>query len=199
MNQGDQRIPCPKCRANNFLGKTNCWQCGSSLPPPEAVGTPAGYTQPAPAQQSPFQPNQAPLGYHPQASSRRGVPAVVIAVVAVLVIAVVGAVAMARSRSHSRIPGNLDLTPDQMRQIQQFQNSVRQSSGSSDLSSANDPDSPESQARREIKRLEDKGLVPSAPKADAEGRIHLQSGGTISPEEWERARQSIGGADARGY
>ncbi len=198
MNQGEQRIPCPKCRANNFLGKTNCWQCGSSLPPPEAFGaTPAAYVQPA--QPAAFSSGQAPLGYHPQASAKRGGPAIAIAVAAVLVIVVVGAFAMARSRGHRGVPGNLDLSPEQMRQIREFQNSVRQSSGSSDLSSSTDPDSPESQGRREIKRLEDKGLVPSAPKPDSEGRIHLQSGGTISPEEWERARQSLGGAGARGY
>src|SRR5215470_777064 len=47
MNQGQARIPCPKCGANNFLGKTNCWQCGGSLPPPETFAPPV-YTPPPP-------------------------------------------------------------------------------------------------------------------------------------------------------
>ena len=32
------RVTCPRCRANNFTGKTHCWQCSAPLPPPEAVG-----------------------------------------------------------------------------------------------------------------------------------------------------------------
>src|SRR5438094_785724 len=63
MNQGTDRIPCPKCRANNFLGQTNCWQCGSSLPPPDSVGSPARAPQnPQPAYAPPQQ-SYAPTAY----------------------------------------------------------------------------------------------------------------------------------------
>lgn len=34
------RTVCPKCRANNMPGQTNCFQCGSSLPPPEPASLP---------------------------------------------------------------------------------------------------------------------------------------------------------------
>src|SRR5437667_2351552 len=58
MNQGTDRIPCPRCRANNFLGQPTCWQCGGSLPPPEALG--AATVSPA---YSPYlQPKRSSLG-----------------------------------------------------------------------------------------------------------------------------------------
>src|ERR1041385_1987035 len=53
-NQGTARIPCPRCRANNFVGTPNCWSCGGSLPPPEAFAPPRyppqpqAYSQPQP-------------------------------------------------------------------------------------------------------------------------------------------------------
>jgi hypothetical protein len=39
------RIVCPKCRANNMPGQPRCFQCGSSLPPPEALQQVAAYPQ----------------------------------------------------------------------------------------------------------------------------------------------------------
>src|ERR1051325_5261862 len=56
MNQGQARIPCPKCRSNNFLGQTNCWQCGSSLPPPEAFAAAQPSAMPPPQSQPQFAP-----------------------------------------------------------------------------------------------------------------------------------------------
>jgi hypothetical protein len=53
-----------------------------------------------------------------------------------------------------------------------------------------DPNSPEGRGQQELKRLE-RQLGPLAPPADASGRVHLQTGGSISAEEWERARRSI--------
>ena len=42
MDANTARVQCPKCRANNFIGQPRCWQCGASLPPPEAIhGAPA--------------------------------------------------------------------------------------------------------------------------------------------------------------
>ncbi len=51
-----QRLACPHCHANNFVGQMQCWQCKGSLPPPEATrsvtpNTPAASTPPAWAQQ----------------------------------------------------------------------------------------------------------------------------------------------------
>jgi hypothetical protein len=76
--------------------------------------------------------------------------------------------------------------------MREFGQQVRQSESGMSDPDVLDPNSPTAQARREIKRLEDKGVIPTAPPTDAEGRIHLQSGGTISPEEWKRARESLG-------
>lgn len=34
---GDARIRCQRCSANNFAGKTHCWQCSAPLPAPDAL------------------------------------------------------------------------------------------------------------------------------------------------------------------
>src|SRR5207249_3799981 len=39
-NADGLRIVCPRCRANNFAGKTHCWQCSATLPPPESASAP---------------------------------------------------------------------------------------------------------------------------------------------------------------
>ncbi len=36
-DRSGSRIACTRCRANNFVGQAQCWQCGHSLPPPEAL------------------------------------------------------------------------------------------------------------------------------------------------------------------
>ncbi len=66
--------------------------------------------------------------------------------------------------------------------------SREQPSGASSL----DPSSPEAQARRELKSIYEKTGVGAAPPTDAEGNVHLQGGGTISKQQWEKARQSLG-------
>lgn len=51
MNEASQRIPCPKCQANNFPSSAVCWQCGQPLraeqnqppPGPPPQGPPGGY------------------------------------------------------------------------------------------------------------------------------------------------------------
>src|SRR5438132_9248633 len=48
MDQGNVRVPCPRCRANNFPGTPACWQCGGSLPPPESFAAPGAYAHPVP-------------------------------------------------------------------------------------------------------------------------------------------------------
>ena len=36
-DRSGQRLTCPHCRANNFVGQAQCWQCCGSLPPPEEI------------------------------------------------------------------------------------------------------------------------------------------------------------------
>lgn len=65
--------------------------------------------------------------------------------------------------------------------------------GASGADSVAPADPLEAQARRELNRLYREtgyGPVPS----DAQGRVRLRSGGSISREEWERARRSLGTA-----
>ncbi len=203
MNQGTQRTPCPKCRANNFSGQTNCWQCGSSLPPPEAVGaaTPTPYPQPAPqrpaenpASLAPAPFVQPPAYFSPPVRSGVGL-GLRIAIWAVLLIPILAAGAyMAFQR---RAIGGVDSQAQAAieaneKLMREFGQQVRQSGSGTSDPDVLDPNSPTAQARREIKRLEEKGVIPTVPPTDAEGRIHLQSGGTISPEEWRRARESLG-------
>lgn len=54
-----------------------------------------------------------------------------------------------------------------------------------------DPNSLEGRAQAELKRMTDQ-LHGSAPPADPQGSVHLQSGGAVSAEQWERARRSLG-------
>src|SRR5690349_10083824 len=100
MNQGDQRVPCPKCKANNFLATTNCWQCGSSLPPPEAFGA---APQPAPQgvarRPHSFQPASVEAAYQPTPVAGRGGLGVIIAVIVALIVVIGGGAAIVRSRS----------------------------------------------------------------------------------------------------
>jgi hypothetical protein len=55
-----------------------------------------------------------------------------------------------------------------------------------------DPDSLEGRAQRELQRLQKKAGV-GGPPTDANGNVHLQGGGVISREEWEKARSSVTG------
>ena len=66
---GAARVACPRCRANNFAGKTQCWQCAATLPPPEAV-TPAGRSTVggAPAHRPAAQHAAVPPGFGPPPS-----------------------------------------------------------------------------------------------------------------------------------
>ena len=63
MGTTSDRIPCPKCQANNFPTSAVCWQCGESLQAQQDQ-LPAG---PSPSVQPPQQPGpvQPPPSYAP--------------------------------------------------------------------------------------------------------------------------------------
>lgn len=186
MNQGQQRIPCPRCRANNFLGTTHCWQCGGSLPPPEVVGQ---VTMPVPA--PPPSAHPSPNTYYPppydaaavRRSSRR---LMLIPLVFLLVIGLGALFVIAFQSRHGAVMPGLD---DAQARMNAYADRLRREMDDSTAESG-DIDPLTAQARREIERLSEQvgGL---GPPSDPQGRVHLRSGGTISREQWERARDSL--------
>jgi hypothetical protein len=184
MNQGNQRIACPKCRANNFLGQPNCWQCGSSLPPPEALGQPV---QPAPQPYAPV-PQAAPFAHTIAPAARKGGAwKTVVPVVLILVVAGAGLIyAAARNQKAPQAA----VTKDLIQQLDQLKAQSGQQAPSSGTS-ANGPVDPDvAAAQRAIDkfRRDNPGF---APPTDAQGNVHLQGGGTITREQWERARNAV--------
>ena len=56
MNQTSDRVPCPKCQANNFPSSAVCWQCGEPLQARQDESQPPttpGPSQPAPGVEQP--------------------------------------------------------------------------------------------------------------------------------------------------
>lgn len=104
-DRSGERLACTRCHSNNFVGQAQCWQCGHSLPPPEAlsVGVSSAQQQarpvPAPAIRPPIslaamppvypdlQPAYMP-GYAAGGQRRRGILPLVISI-ALLTAAVV--------------------------------------------------------------------------------------------------------------
>lgn len=166
-NQGEQRIPCPRCRANNFAGQTNCWQCASSLPPPEATGAYAPVSayaaQPIPPAASAYPPQNAPVGYAPAASRsswRLVIPLVLIAVV------MLGGLFMFAVRRQRQRASQEERELRQAAQHYRIQEpTLTPLREGTDISnpSALDPGSVDAQAQRALQRgyrqLEERGIV----------------------------------------
>lgn len=156
------RIACPRCGANCMPGQDRCWQCGGSLPPPEAVlGTPSV----------------------PRGQGRRGAPWLLLIPVVAVAILVLGLFAAARLRQRQGGPDS------DIRSLSAEIEALR--AGRPAAARPEEPLSPEAEeARRTIERLQRQhGLAP--PAADPEGRVHLRSGGTMSAEEWQRYRDAL--------
>jgi hypothetical protein len=184
---GGERIPCPRCRANNFLGQTHCWQCKSSLPPPDATAYPA-----RPVSAPSGYPVAAPVGYpasHYVVPARR-VNWLPVAFVALLVCGGVLYMALSRAKSpESRSP--------ERRQPRVAQPAASDEprtiwvTGPPSQIPDNDPVTDE--ARRAVERASrELDLPPPNAARDTDGRIRLRSGGVLSEEEWQRARRKVG-------
>jgi hypothetical protein len=167
------RIKCPRCGVNNFTGQTNCWKCSGSLPPPEAVSPPAVFPQPQAAMQS-----SAPA----RVPARRGSRWMVIVPVALLILVLAGALFWFASRRHAQTGAIGDIAAQLDALNAQKERILRQNPPALSDPSVLDPDSETARARRELQRLEKK-LGNSLPPTDAQGRVHLQGGGTLSAEE----------------
>jgi len=95
--------------------------------------------------------------------------------------------------SGSAIAGQTDMAIKMQEELtrsldERIKASQQQQTGSGAL----DPNSAEAQARRELNRFYEKTGVAPPPPTDAEGNVHLQGGGTITWEQWEKARESLG-------
>lgn len=108
---------------------------------------------------------------------------IVLAVLLVLIAAMGGLFVLA---FRSRVPSNdpravLEATRDRL-----MRESARKAPSGTGLYA----DPVEAQARQELERLRREFGVGSAP-VGPDGRVHLRGGGSISPEEWERAVRSL--------
>jgi hypothetical protein len=160
------RITCTRCRANNFPGQTQCWRCGHSLPPPEAL---------EPSRNLPVC-RHAPVSVRrPQKLQKPFVPVVLCAVILLSGLLVFAF----RSWRQQDLRTELATTNDRLLREPPF------------VPSGITADPLAEQAQRELERLQREigmSKVPISP----DGQVHLRSGGTISPEEWKRAAKSLG-------
>lgn len=207
MNHGQQRISCPKCRSNNFLGQPTCWNCGASLPPPEAMAPPASTIARYPAApvrnaeppntptsiqppiQSPTNPYTHQPIHTPRATGLR------IAIWAILILPVLLAMSWyAKTRSGGNaIEAQKDAAIKMQEELtRSLDERIKASQERPTGPGALDPDSTDAQARRELKRIYEKTGVGAPPPTDAEGNVHLQGGGTLTREQWEKTRDSLG-------
>jgi hypothetical protein len=199
------RIACPKCQANNFVGHTNCWQCRAPLPPPEAIGA-VGRPGPSIASRhSPPAPNQFGGSSPAALSPGRGAPsqlpqgsgfdarflqrwgmspgvAAVVAAVGLGMFLVVWFVAgqlrngagTVRSAPTAPVPITAPATPE--------------SEASRIVNDDTDPLVAES--RRLIERESRHAGLPEPPTS-GDGRVHLRSGGSISPDQYRDAQRHV--------
>jgi hypothetical protein len=225
MNQGQTRIPCPKCRSNNFPGQTNCWQCGASLPPPNVFAPPV-YTPPQPpaagaippgvqiaiAQRHSRQPVQpAPLPYSGSLPNEGSIPPVqsqysghqsyayhadgrgrsrwlyayygIFGFSVIMALVYVGYYGKVR-RDAISIDQRTQAMQDAQERIMQGLNRA------SATTHQPEPGSIEAKAQEELKKLYQQSGM-GAPPTDPHGNVHLRSGGEISREQWEKAKQSL--------
>lgn len=188
MNQpvfrsGQDRIACPQCRANNFPGQPRCWQCGASLPPQDALNSrpspgPQGSPMPFPARPGPG-----------VASPPRLLWGLVLAGVALVSFLAVFLLVNRRAANEKIVWE----TP------RRSEPALAPAPAPDATNAANEaPARPENsdpltdQAKREIQRAQRDLAIPAPDSVSGkDGRIHLRSGGTISADEWERARRKV--------
>ncbi len=178
-----RRVACPSCRSNNFLGRPQCWQCGASLPPPEA----AAPTAAAPAA---AQPAFAPAQASPTPSPARRVGVIVGGAAACILVGLTGAV-MVSGRSHPSSGGNRAVAAQQA-ELERMRQQMLHGSDLPQPSSATSSDPTQAAARREIDRLRREAGMAD-PHADSSGQVHLQGGGSMSADEWRKTQRALGG------
>ena len=194
-----QRLTCPRCRANNFVGQAQCWQCKASLPPPEAVNTPSALLQNVNAQAN----WQAVNGFHPaqeaqpqQSRSRRGSKTPLVMAGALITASLVVWFVFHRAAPAVN-PRGLSLPPGVSAEGTQGVLPEGILPGSHDVRLAQperDPippsfDPTEEAARRAVQRAIPRLGLP--PGAGSDGTVHLRNGDTISREQFEATKEKL--------
>ena len=210
-----QRLACPRCRANNFVGQAQCWQCKASLPPPEAVNTPTvmGWAQQAGASPvSPILPPQAakaqptnpqgnrqtapavPLVQEAPVLPRRGRKTPLVMAGALITASVVVWFVFHRAAPPANTSG-LSLPPGVSVPPGVLPDGILP--GSHDIRFAQpdrDPvpfsaDPTEAAARRAVQRAIPRLGLP--PGTGSDGTVHLRNGDTISREQYEATQEKL--------
>ena len=211
-----QRLACPRCHANNFVGQAQCWQCKASLPPPEAMNTPtvAGWAQPSSA--APLQSARPPMTspqnagpqtnrqaanaaspmQQPQFTPRRGSKTPLIVAGAMVTASVVVWLAFHRAAPVSSTPG-LSLPPGVSTAGTEGVLPDGMLPGSHDIRLAQPErdlippsvDPTETAARRAVQRAIPRLGLP--PGTGSDGTVHLRNGDTISKEQYEATQEKL--------
>lgn len=211
-----QRLACPRCRTNNFVGQAECWQCKASLPSPESINTPtvAGWAQPSSAAppQSPHTPVTNPQAVSPQANwqaanavtsveeasmlSRRSSKTPLMMAGALMTAGVVVWLAFHRATPASPAAG-LSLPPGVSANETQGVLPDGMLPGSHDIRLAQperdlippSADPTEAAARRAVQRAIPRLGLP--PGTGSDGTVHLRNGDTISREQYEATQEKL--------
>jgi hypothetical protein len=180
-----RRVSCPRCRANNFVGQAQCWQCHASLPPPEAMQAPPPSAYP----QAGFA--SAPIAR--QSDSRSGL----YGVIGVLVVCLIG-LGIFILRPKPTETASRDWRQSEQAMIKEAENF---DSDQPRLSLPSDPmldaqtrgqtagDATVSEAQRVLER--ERANLGVAPTSGGSGDIRLRSGGSISREQWDDVSRRV--------
>ncbi|MEP6754505.1 MAG: hypothetical protein ABJA67_03305 [Chthonomonadales bacterium] len=172
------RVTCPRCGANNFVGQPSCWQCQSSMPPPEAIGI-----------SSPHQFNQQPF-----APPRRTMPmgAVVAITICLILASVVGAYILFGRPHKSDVaePGSLQAKIDELKKQEAALGKRMGSQVPEPTLGSNDELG--SAAQRRLQELKEKaGAMGAAPPSMGNDDIRLQGGGSLTKDQYQKALDSV--------
>ena len=202
---GPARIVCPRCRSNNFAGKTHCWQCNASLPPPESVAAapaPRGSAANAmhaanviagPAVQrattSQSASHQHPIeiarGYPVPAghtSIGKGTLAAMVLAVGAIAIILVWLI-MGRLHGDSETAHPVSSKPTAIA-------APSDSSAPSTSPAQEESDPLVAESKRFIERESRHAGLPEPPVSD-DGQVHLRSGGSISAERYREVQRHV--------
>lgn len=198
--QDGQRVTCSRCQANNFVGQTHCWQCRAPLSA-GAASMPSAASQPTlppvrnrPGDLNPFsapppapQPRQTPEALAIKTPPRPVMFAALFAV-AVLAFGVVFLIA-----GHPQTAPALPPPVSESRSMIPDPSPVRSPEAQTETRSETaDSDPILDEGKRALEREKRHLDLPSSDGVvSSDGRVHLRSGGSISPEEWREAQRKL--------
>ena len=207
-----QRLACPHCHANNFLGQDRCWQCKGSLPPPEMVARPTPASASAWGGAAPIAPLPGPTVNGRSGGSAKS--SLVPLMIAVVLLTASGAIWFAMHQAPSLPGGNSGGVPGTsvsnsfpgegagMRELRQdARNEVPErdmpssglagpgSSPVPDMGSNGDPNV--AAAKQAVQRALPRLGLPAGGNQSSDGTVHLRNGDTISREQYEETQRKL--------